>query len=250
MENLSDQKYKVCSKIDSMKATWIKIANSGNFDETLENQLAEENKDFHDLEKDVNSILSPFEKAQEFLSWTFNQMNDIIGDEDIQDYPESEFDDIVLEEYLTSGAIIIINLNKWIGQHQMVDSDLEKRRILAFKDYCRRKNVIDKQFIYRRFFLVDKQANSIANDGFVTFREKTTSDDNNCDSDCLDLKRGWFNIKNDLKPIAPLFEGLNSFRFIMDHINDADIRSTLQSYYQSFENIGVIDQRLKAIGKV
>ena len=65
-----------------------------------------------------------------------------------------------------------------------------------------------------------------------------------------ELKKQFFNVKKELKPIAPLFASFESYKFVMNHINDAFILSNLHEYFQSHDNIGSVDNRLKAIGEV
>ena len=228
-----------CSKISKMKSTWEKIANEGTFDSSLENELNKENTKFIEIEKDVNKSLLPFQNAQEFLSWSLAQFKSTNQTESSMEYPENGYDDIVLEEYLKNGTVVIFNLDKWINSASEVDSDLEKRRILAFKEFCLINNTP-----FQRIFVITAQAKSIGNDRFVTFRQKVSYTDD------IVLKNQFFNIKNQLKPIAPLFESLQSFQFIMSYINDAYIQSTLQHYYQSFNNIDSVETRMQAIALI
>ena len=239
LSKLTDLQINFCSRISKMKSTWEKIANEGTFDAALENELHKENKILNELEENVNQSLAPFQSAQEFLSWSLAQLKSTNQSDFSMEYPENGFDDIVLEEYLKTGSVIIFNLEKWINSASQVDSDLEKRRILAFKDFSFNNNAP-----FRRIFIITAQQKSIGSDRFVTFRQKVSYTDD------IVLKNQFLNIKNQLKPIAPLFESLQSFRFVMSYINDAFIQATLQHYYQTFNNIGVVETRMQAIVKI
>ena len=262
-----------------MKATWLAVANSDQFLDGLEKEIKDENDQFVKLEEEVLNFLEPYEVAKEFLSWTLTQMPNATD----SDYPEAGYDDIVLEEYLT-GSVIIMNLNKWINPEDTIDVDLEKRRVLAFKDYCQVNNLE-----YKRIFVksTDECPKSITNDGFITFRTKSQIllgrcvikrnfefkmncskpytkfedfilrkklvDDPETNPELKkesDLKKQFLNVKNELKPIAPLFASFASYKFVMNYINDAFIQSCLHEYFRSQENIGAVESRLKAISRI
>ena len=247
----SDLQIKVCGQISDMKGIWAGIANKGSFDDEFEEELKKENGNFTDLETDVNNILAPYLQAHEFLSWTLATMDKTV-EKDEPVYPEAGYDDIVLEEYL-DGAVIIMNLDQWLSQAdeekqidmEFFDPDVEKRRILAFKDYCK-----EHDLNFRRIFIKSTKEvpNSITNDGLVTFRKKI-----NEFIVSNKIKKQFLNIKYELKPIAPLFASFKSYQFVVGYINDACIQSQFDVYLQTavgLENIGSSEDRLKAIGKI
>ena len=235
-----------------MKGTWADIANNGTFDTKLEAELDKENESFITLETEVNDKLTLYLQAHEFLSWTIATMN-ISMEEDRPVYPEAGYDDIVLEEYL-NGAVIIMNLDQWLNKTTdeekrvdmtLYDPDVEKRRILAFKDYC-----TEHHLDFRRIFIksTNEVPNSITNDGLITFRKKV-----NDDTVTNKIKKQFLNIKYELKPIAPLFASFKSYQFVVGYINDACIQSQFDLYLQNavgLEKIGSSEDRLKAIGKI
>ena len=63
-----------------------------------------------------------------------------------------------------------MNLNKWINPEDTIDVDLEKRRVLAFKDYCQVNNLEYKGIFVKS---TDECPKSITNDGLITFRTKS-----------------------------------------------------------------------------
>lgn len=234
-----------------MKGIWAGIANKSSFDDEFEDELNKENPNFTTLETDVNNILAPYLQAHEFLSWTLATMDKTL-EKDEPVYPEAGYDDIVLEEYL-DGAVIIMNLDQWLSKAdseiqidmEFFDPDVEKRRILAFKDYCK-----EHDLNFRRIFIksTNEVPNSITNDGLVTFRKKM-----NEFIVSNKIKKQFLNIKYELKPIAPLFASFKSYQFVVGYINDACIQSQFDVYLQTavgLEKISSSEDRLKAIGKI
>ena len=174
----------VCKKISGMKTTWADVANSNSFNDTLDTKLTKEDSKFSVLEKKIMKFLGPYDIAKEFLSWSLTQMSSVDDSESSNtdssdadtsvsktsvDYPESGYDDIVLEEYL-NGAVIIMNLDKWINPTKPIDVDLEKRRLLAFKDYVKINKLAYKRIFVKSTIQCKK---SITNHGLITFRTKS-----------------------------------------------------------------------------
>ena len=129
---MSEKQMHVCNKISEMKSTWEDVAHFGYFNSSLENVLSEQRKPLEELQQNVSLFLNPFQKAREFLTWTWTQTRSITDLEGLDPYPSSEYDDIILEEYLISGAVIILNLNTWIENSTFLNWDLESRRIIGF----------------------------------------------------------------------------------------------------------------------
>ena len=172
-----------------MKATWLEVANNDKFSIEMEEKLKSEENQLTILQEQVYAFLMPYEDAKEFLSWTLTQMTHV--KEEGGRYPEAGYDDIVLEEYL-KGAVMIMNLDKWIPENpennifqsqeeertksssenktkeKRIDVDLEKRRVLAFRDYCKTNDVPFQRIIVKSTI---ECSHSITNDGFITFRK-------------------------------------------------------------------------------
>ena len=149
--------------------------------------------------------------------------------------------DIVLEEYLT-GAVIIMNLDLWINRTVSINNEIEKRKIFAFKYYCTKNNLA-----YRRIFVkaTTDCKESITNEDPLTFRKKVIDSSEN-----HEIRRRFLNIKQELKPIAPLFANFHSYTFVHSFLNDGFIQSSLDSYFHSFQKIETAEQRLQAIGMI
>ena len=105
----------------------------------------------------------------------------------------------------------------------------------AFKDYCQSMN--EK---YRRIFVKTSKEKSITDVGYIAFRRKS--------QDETELKT--FDLKNLLKPVAPLYESFQSYQFIMAFIEDQGIQSSLVNYLEAFDDLESGYERLKAIGNL
>ena len=231
---------RVCQRISDMTATWKQIADSKAFNATFENELTSERNNFMELEKEIFQTLEPFETAREFYDWTNSQMKTLTNNS-IPEYSESGYDDIILEEYL-SGTVIIMNIDLWIHQAASINTDIEKIRIFAFKDFC-----MTEKLPYRRIFLkttIDCPK-SLTNKDPVDFRKKIIRS-----AEMSDVRKKFLSIKNELKPISPLFVNFKSYQFIVSYINDAFIQTCLDSYFRNFADLDVVNHRLEAIGKV
>ena len=131
LDQIKQMQLKVYEKISKMKTTWENVAKSGKFNQSLETTINSEQEILNDLEKNVNEFLEPYENAREFFSWTLTELASIQNDSDLSEYPTNGYDDIVLEEYLQSGAVIIMSFDRWIKKGSIVNSDLERRRIIV-----------------------------------------------------------------------------------------------------------------------
>ena len=131
LAQLRDQQMKVCGIISDQKSIWEEVANSGNFNSSLESILNEQRTILNELQHDNAQFLLPYEKVTDFLSWTVTQMESVANETDLSPYPSNGFDDIVLAQYLTSGTVIVMNFDKWIENSTFVDLNVERKRIIG-----------------------------------------------------------------------------------------------------------------------
>ena len=128
---IQEMQMKVCGLINDMKTTWEEVANSQNFNTGFDDTLMNQTQILNELQRNVSSFVAPYQIAEEFLSWTFTQMSSIKNDSDLSPYPSNGYNDIVLLEYLKSGAVIIMNFDLWINKTDSVNYDLQRKRIIG-----------------------------------------------------------------------------------------------------------------------
>ena len=94
---------------------------------------------------------------------------------------------------------------------------------------------------YRRIFVKTSREKSITDVGHIAFRRK---------SQLQKLYLEFNDIRNLLKPVAPMYESFQSYQFIMAFIEDQALQSKLVSYFEAFDDLENGFERLKAIGNL